>query len=165
MNYPNEGGALCIHGYQFDCQDCRYGTLDQIVKRAAAEVYKELGQGHSENVYESALDVELTIGEIKLDHRRQVPCTMMYKEHCVGTGFIDIMIGKSLIVEIKTVAKLSNKDEQQVFKYLTATGVNHGLLINFGNELETQLLIQAPGGPYEIYKGNDLDCAHKERHL
>lgn len=139
-NSPWAGMPLCAHGYQFACEQCRIGTIDEIVKRAAEEVYRELGPGHSEAVYESALDVELMIGEVKLDHRRQVPCSMMYKGYCVGNGFIDILVGNTLVVEIKTVAKLSNKDEQQVYKYLVATGLDEGLLINFGSELETILI-------------------------
>lgn len=106
-----------------------------ITASSAQEVFSLLGSGHSENVYETAMDIELKLQGI-LDHRRQVPCVLIYKHQPVGTGFIDILVNNYLIVEIKAIAKLTNKDEQQVRKYLAATGLNHGLLINFGNELE-----------------------------
>lgn len=109
-------------------------TMADVVEESAITVYRIMGSGHSEAVYEASLDVELMLR--KITRRRQVPCTLIYKLEVVGTGFIDILVDNSLIVEIKAIAKLSNKDEQQVRKYLTATGLDEGLLINFGNDLE-----------------------------
>lgn len=120
-----------------------------VTSSSAQEVFRLLGCGHSEAVYEAAMDIELRLQGI-LEHRRQVPCVLTYKYQPVGTGFIDILVNSFLIVEIKAIAKLTNKDEQQVRKYLAATGLNHGLLINFGNELE---IVQVH--PVECYINDD----------
>lgn len=135
-DYAWEGMPLCIHGYQFDCDQCRRKDwLLDTVKEAASEVYFELESGHTEIVYEAALEVELGIKNIS-PIRRQVPCPIYYKETVVGNGIIDMLIGYDLIVEIKAVAKLAAKDKTQVMKYLQNTGLKRGLLINFGPELE-----------------------------
>lgn len=107
------------------------------VKECAEEVHKELGGFHTEAVYEFAMSIEL--GWInKKDYliSQQVPCPLKYKGFTVGIGYIDLLIGNQLIVELKSVAKLAPKDVQQVRKYLIALDLNNGLLINFGNNLE-----------------------------
>lgn len=104
------------------------------IQYAAEDVYDELGPGHSESIYENALDIELMLRNIA--SRRQVACTIKYRDYVVGSGYIDILVEEKIILEIKAVAKLSAKDEQQVRKYMTATGSERGLLINFGNDLE-----------------------------
>lgn len=104
------------------------------IKSAAAEVHSILGAGHSETVYETAIAVELLLEGIH--HRTQVPCVINYKGCDIGVGFIDILVEEHLIVEIKSVAKLSAKDEEQVRKYLVAAKQDKGLLINFGRDLE-----------------------------
>jgi GxxExxY protein len=105
-----------------------------MVRYRAEEVFRIMGSGHSEAVYEAALCVELQIyyGE---PLTRQVPCTLQYKGFTVGVGYIDILLHE-FPIEIKAVAKVTPKDVQQVRKYLEALDLEHGLLINFGNNLE-----------------------------
>jgi GxxExxY protein len=103
------------------------------VKFCAEEVHIELGPGHSETVYETALAVELVLCNTR--QRTQVPCVLNYKGCDIGVGFIDLLVEEELIVEIKTVAKLTEKDEAQVRKYLVAAKKDKGLLINFGSDL------------------------------
>lgn len=104
------------------------------VKECAREVFREMGSGHSEAVYEAclALELQLYYGE---PVTRQIPCTLKYKGYAVGVGFIDILIN-DFPIEIKAVAKITPKDAQQVRKYLDALDLDNGLLINFGNDLE-----------------------------
>lgn len=123
-------------------------TMSDVVQDAAQTVYRIMGSGHSEAVYEASIDVELMLRNIT--RRRQVPCTLTYKLEVVGTGFIDILVDNSLIVEIKAIAKLTNKDEQQIRKYLKATGLDEGLLINFGNDLEFVQVKKSPGILIEV---------------
>lgn len=103
------------------------------VTACAEEVHRILGTGHSETVYETALSVELAF--LGINHRNQVPCVINYKGCDIGVGFVDILVEESLIVEVKAVAKLTEKDEAQVRKYLVAAKQDKGLLINFGSDL------------------------------
>lgn len=108
-------------------------------KDAAQEVFKELGSGHTEVVYEAALEIEL-IERGYNSIRRQVPCPIYYKGYLVGTGFIDILVENFLVVEIKSINKITNKDHTQLRKYLLGTGMSNGLLLNFNpshEEVET----------------------------
>lgn len=122
---------------------CLYLPEDS-VKSAAAEVFYQLGSGHSESVYEAAMSVELLLRGFSLVNR-QVPCTISYKGFNVGVGYIDIM-ANNIIIELKSVAKITPKDVQQVRKYLEAIDLDYGLLINFGNSLE---IAEVKKGEYE----------------
>lgn len=120
------------------------------VKECAEEVFNEMGSGHTEAVYEAAMAAELIFirpyDYEPISITRQVPCPLVYKGITVGVGFIDILIRDSLIVELKSVAKLTPKDVQQVRKYLIALDLVSGLLINFGNDLEIiEVHKQIPG--------------------
>lgn len=109
------------------------------VKVCAETVFNEMGPGHTEVVYETCMFFELSYlspyGYAPILISQQVPCLLKYKGYTVGVGFIDIKID-DLIVEMKSVAKLTPKDVQQVRKYLIALDLEDGLLINFGNNLE-----------------------------
>lgn len=147
-DYAWEGMPLCEHGYQFDCSQCQFKPhVLKTVKAAAEEVHGVLGNGHTENVYEAALEVELGIQGIG-NIRRQVPCPVNYKGSFVGNGIIDVLIYNLFIVEIKAVAKLSPKDEAQVKKYLQSYNLDKGLLINFGPELEIWEVVNDTTGEF-----------------
>lgn len=136
MDYAWEGMPLCEHKVQFDCDQCKFKPwLTDTTKKAAKIVHEELGNGHTENVYEAALEIELGIQGI-YSIRRQVPCPITYKGRFVGNGILDLLLYDLFIIEIKAVAKLTSKDEVQVKKYLQSYGIEKGLLVNFGPELE-----------------------------
>jgi GxxExxY protein len=99
------------------------------ITMAAEEVFSVLGGGYSEQVYESALEYELNL--LGYFCRRQVTSPISYKEAVVGFGIIDIVVS-GIIVEVKAIAKLSDKDEIQLRNYLLPAGFKKGLLINFG---------------------------------
>lgn len=108
-------------------EDIKSEGIKTVIEAAATEVFYELGSGHSEAVYEAALEVELL--NRGFDVRRQVPCPISYKGVVVGVGYIDILIGAQYVLELKVVTKLTDKDETQVKKYLE--GNQKGILINF----------------------------------
>ena len=96
---------------------------------AAIEVHRLLGPGFLEVVYEQALMVELQLRGIPF--RRQVVVAVDYKGEAVGEGRIDLLIGDTLIVELKAVNELTLIHSAQVISYLKMTGNQLGLLINF----------------------------------
>jgi len=106
--------------------------VDQLayaVLGAAIEVHSELGPGHDESAYEKALCVELTNRGIPLVHHSRF--RLMYKGHEVGTGRLDLLVGDSLVVEIKSVEQLAPVHTAQTVAYLRATNKTLALLINF----------------------------------
>ena len=99
---------------------------------AAMEVHRCLGPGFVESVYENALAIELASSQIIAE--RQKPIEVKYKEQCVGNFVADLVIDQTLIVELKAVQNILPIHEVQLVNYLTATGLDEGVLLNFGSE-------------------------------
>jgi GxxExxY protein len=99
------------------------------VNGAAFEVNRILGPGFLEKVYQNALMVELK--ERGMQAKSQVPIRVQYKGNEVGEYFADILVEDEVIIELKTVEKLSKIHEAQLLNYLKATSIKVGLLINF----------------------------------
>ena len=96
----------------------------------AYKVHNVLGPGFLEKVYENALTLELKRQGINA--RQQVKLPVFYEGERVGLYFPDLWIEDLLIVEIKAVRTLIPEHEIKLLHYLTATGIDNGLLINFG---------------------------------
>lgn len=96
---------------------------------AAIEVHRALGPGFMESIYEEALCVELRLRQICF--KRQLPIEVIHKEHVVGQGRLDLLVGDLLIVELKAVESLADIHTAQVISYLRAAKLELGLLINF----------------------------------
>ncbi len=95
-------------------------------RRSKFTVSSDLAIG---NAYEAALCVELALRGIPFVRQ---PCvTLNYKGHQVGKGWLDILVGDVLIVELKAVEELSDVHTAQVLSYLRAIGQHLGLLMNF----------------------------------
>ena len=96
----------------------------------AMKVHTTLGPGYLESVYENALAHEL--GKAGLRVERQRPIHVLYDGVVVGDFLADILVEGRLIVENKAVQALIQAHEVQLVSYLTATGIDIGLLLNFG---------------------------------
>ena len=57
----------------------------------------------------------------------------MFRNQCVGDFFVDIFVDGKVIVELKAVKAITPEHQAQIINYLNATGIEVGLLINFGN--------------------------------
>ena len=99
------------------------------INGAIFEVNKILGPGFLEKVYENALLFELKSHCLKAN--KQVPIKVTYKDNSVGEYFADILVENQVIIELKTVEKLTNNHEAQLLNYLKATGIKVGILVNF----------------------------------
>ena len=97
---------------------------------AAFEVYKLLGYGFLEKVYENALIKELQLRGLHATD--QYPIKVIYKDAEVGDYYADILVEDKVIVELKTGEAFNPIHEAQLLNYLKATGIKVGLLINFG---------------------------------
>ena len=96
----------------------------------ALEVYKTLGQGLLEKVYQKALMKELELKNLKAE--MEVPIDIVYKGCEIGEGLrLDIVVEDQLIIELKSVEELNAVHYKQLTSYLKLTGKKVGLLINF----------------------------------
>jgi GxxExxY protein len=96
---------------------------------AAIEVHRHLGPGYLESVYQEALEIEL--GLRCLQFGRQVVFRVEYKGQEIGASRLDLLVERSVIVEIKTVERFHEVHIAQALSYLKATGLSLALLINF----------------------------------
>jgi GxxExxY protein len=102
---------------------------DSILKAFYA-VYNVLGYGFLEKVYVNALCIELE--KIGLAVKQQYPIIVLYGGKPVGEYFADLLVNNSIIIEVKAAKVLLAEHEAQLLNYLKATGIEVGLLLNFG---------------------------------
>jgi GxxExxY protein len=109
----------------------QYDLCEHVIG-AAMKVHSTLGPGFLESVYQNALIWELQKDGFRAEAER--PISVRYDGQAVGAFTADLLVNDSLIVELKAVQSLANTHEVQLVNYLVATGVNEGLLLNFGAE-------------------------------
>jgi GxxExxY protein len=105
--------------------------LTEGILKVCFEVSNELGCGFIESVYQKALLIALR--EAGLRAESQYPLTVMFRGQIVGEFFADIVVNESVLLELKAVKTLAPEHLAQVMNYLKATGIQVGLLVNFGN--------------------------------
>ncbi len=99
---------------------------------AAFEVWRVLGYGFLEKVYENALVVELGLRNLQVE--QQFDIDVYYKGSIVGHYTSDLFAATKVIVELKAEKEYNSKHEAQLLNYLKATGIQVGLLFNFGEK-------------------------------
>jgi GxxExxY protein len=110
---------------------------------ASFEVHRTLGHGFLERVYAAALMQELT--SLGLKARSEVPIPVQYKGVEIGVYYADILVEDAVICEIKAIKALTREHEAQVLHYLKATGIEAGLLLNFGStSVEVKRMVLQP---------------------
>ena len=99
------------------------------IRGCVFEVFRELGAGYLEKVYQNALLIELHHAGLRA--ASQVPLVVHYKGQEVGHYIADIVVENKILLELKAIAALTREHEAQILNYLKATGLKVGLLINF----------------------------------
>ena len=100
------------------------------ILEACFEVSNELGTGFLESVYQNALLIALR--QKGLQAQSQFPLAVSFRGQVVGQFYADILVEDKVILELKAVTALSPAHQAQVINYLKATGIDVGLLVNFG---------------------------------
>jgi len=105
--------------------------LTHAVIGCAMEVHKVLGPGFVESIYQNALALELAA--MNLHFEQYIKLQVSYKGRYVGDYEADMKVENCLLLELKAVTTLIPQHEAQLVNYLRATGIDTGLLINFGH--------------------------------
>jgi len=108
-----------------------YEDITAKVLEACFEVSNTLGIGYIESVYENALFVVLTQKGIKVE--RQVPLKVKFRDVIVGDFKADMIVEGKVLLELKAVETLAKEHYAQLLNYLKTTGIEVGMVINFGN--------------------------------
>ncbi len=125
----------------------KYEELTKEVIRVFYKVYNTLGYGFLERVYENALRIEFK--KAGIDFACQVPVRVFYDEEVIGEYVADFVVDGKVVVEIRANVGLGVSDESQLLNYLRCTGLEVGLLLNFGKKAEVKRKV------FETARGND----------
>ncbi len=108
------------------------------IQGAAFEVYKEIGCGFLEAVYQECLENEFLLQGIPFSSQSELK--LKYKgKALMQTYKPDFICYGKIIVEIKAVKEFTNEHQAQTINYLKATGMKLGLLINFGSHPKAEV--------------------------
>ena len=110
----------------------KHKDLTAKIIECAYKVYNTLGFGFLESVYQTALLIELEKAGLKA--QKEVSIKVFYDKKIVGDYVADIIVEDKVILELKSVKEMHPAHEAQLTNYLKATGIEVGLLINFGGE-------------------------------
>jgi len=102
----------------------------------AYRVHNELGSGFLEKVYENAMALELAESGLRV--KQQEPVPVYFRQKIVGEYFADLLVEDRILVELKAVRSIISEHEVQLVNYLTATGKEDGLLINFSSSVQVK---------------------------
>ena len=119
--------------------------ISKVVVDAAIQVHRTLGSGLFESVYEIVFAYELEKRGLKV--KRQVPISIKYDGLKFDEGFrADIIVEEKVVLELKSVEKLSASHRKQIQTYLRLTGLKLGFLLNFGASLMKDGIVRAVNG-------------------
>lgn len=108
------------------------------IRGAAFEVYREMGSGFLESVYQECMEKGLRCRAIPFEVQRAL--TLSYKGELLDHNYVpDLICYGTVIVELKAVNEISTEHQAQLMNYLKASGLRIGLLINFGSHPKVQI--------------------------
>jgi GxxExxY protein len=108
--------------------------IGSIVVDCAVKLHKRLGPGLLESVYEAVLAYELQRKGLSVE--RQVSVPIVYDDIRFEEGFrADLVVNGKVILELKSVERVTNAHKKQVLTYLRLTSMKVGYLLNFGKAL------------------------------
>jgi GxxExxY protein len=97
----------------------------------AITVHRRIGPGCLESAYTPCLALEFS--KASLDYRREVALALRYDELVIPRAYLaDFVVEESIVVEIKAVATVTERDRRQLQTYLELSGCPLGLVLNFG---------------------------------
>jgi len=108
-----------------------HDPLTHSIIGCAIEVHRHLGPGLHENTYEAALCIELDA--IPLTYKRQIGVPVLYKGQLIGEHRPDLVVEAKVVVEIKSVERLTDVHQAQILAYMRILGIPVGLLMNFNS--------------------------------
>ena len=107
---------------------------------AAFEVYRVLGYGFLEKVYQKAIQVELRLRGLTAERESKIK--VRYKDALVGDYSADLFVEECVLVELKIANTYHPEDEPQLLNELKVTRIKVGMIFNFGkNKVEFKRMV------------------------
>ena len=112
----------------------KHSSLTSVILRAYYDVYSELGSGFLESVYHAAMESALRDAGLTVASQVQMP--VYFRGKAISEFKADLVVERSVLVELKATASLDRSHHAQVLNYLKATQLEVALLLNFGAKPE-----------------------------
>ncbi len=109
-----------------------YPELSYKIVGVLFKVHNELGNRYQEKYYQRAIEIEFNKQGLK--YKKEISVNLNYENENIGRYFLDFLIENKIILEIKAKDRLELEDYRQVSRYLKATDLKLGLLVNFRNK-------------------------------
>jgi GxxExxY protein len=120
----------------------KHQDLTSKIINCAYTVHNTLGFGFLEAVYQNALLIELKKSGLRAEKEKKIQ--VYYENHLVGDYVADIIVENKVILELKSVKEFHDAHSVQLINYLKATGIEVGLLINFGESVQAKRKVFTP---------------------
>ncbi|HUC82239.1 MAG TPA: GxxExxY protein [Flavisolibacter sp.] len=136
--------------------DLKYSDITQKIIGCAMLVHRKMKAGYSELIYSRCLAIEFD--KINLSYKRELELPIYYDETIVGKRRVDFMVDDKIVVELKAISELTDKELNQALNYLENHRKEVGLLLNFGAKslqfkrvINSNMAVQAssPINPYK----------------
>ena len=104
------------------------------ISEVAETIYNQLPRHLSEIAYRNALAIDLRELYKNVETEKYIP--VLYKEQTIACLRTDICINNNIVIEIKSIDKLRDKDIDQLKTYMKVMNISEGYLVNFGKTFE-----------------------------
>ena len=109
-----------------------HGAVTREIIGAFFDIYNELGHEFAEAVHQRAMPIVLAERGVRTEVER--PLSIHFRGVVIGEYRVDLVVDDSVVVECKVATKILPVHEAQLLNYLKATGLNVGLILNFGSQ-------------------------------
>ena len=120
-----------------------HSEITSVIINSFYQVYNQLGYGFLESVYQKAMIIELS--SMGIAFLSNFGIEVFYKGQRIDHYVADIVVSERVIVEIKAVETILRVHEAQLVNYLKATGIEVGILLNFGKKAEFRRKVYTEG--------------------
>jgi len=117
----------------------KHSELTDLIIAVFYEVYNELGFGFLESVYRKSLCLALLQKGVSVE--QEVPVTVFFRGQNVGDFRADLVVDRTILLELKTAEQIVAAHESQVLNYLRSTALELGLILNFGPKPQVRRLL------------------------
>jgi GxxExxY protein len=107
-----------------------YSELTKIILGCCFDVINELGSGFLESVYKNALIIAMREKELHVQVEKRFEVT--FHKQRIGVYIADLIVNEKVIIELKCCEYLLPEHQAQLINYLKVSGLQIGLLVNFG---------------------------------
>jgi len=115
---------------QINNDSLKFKDITAMIIGCAMKVHRELKSGFQEYIYQRALEIEIKKSGLLFMREYEMP--IYYFGEKIGLRKVDFFVENKIMVELKAKTLLENVDLAQSLNYLEASGIEIGLLINFG---------------------------------